>query len=202
MHDYSIDKHPKEKIIFVLAFIAIWVTPFASSFLEEMSEKLNIYNGWVIVIPVMLTFTLIYTLFDKYLWKVKWLRRFLLVPDLNGKWECKGQTTQKNGTQAEYSWESDMTITQSWSKLCVHSKAEQSVSKSIAASIYHDKGVGYKVLYQFINTPKVGESDLQIHSGTVELLFEENFRKATGYYYTDHHRSTVGKMELRKKGES
>ena len=34
MHDYSIDKHPKEKILFVLAFIAITIAPLADKLID------------------------------------------------------------------------------------------------------------------------------------------------------------------------
>ena len=52
-------------------------------------------------VPVTAFFGLLYLLFDRYLWKWSMFRRVLLVPDLNGVWECRGRTALKNGTPVE-----------------------------------------------------------------------------------------------------
>ncbi|MDH5647774.1 MAG: hypothetical protein OEZ01_17315, partial [Candidatus Heimdallarchaeota archaeon] len=99
MHDYSIDRHPKEKVLFVLAFAAISVAPLLNNLVQHLSVSLKASTGWglppITAIPVFGLFFGIYFLFNKYLWKWLWLRKFLLVPDLNGKWKCSGQNTLK-----------------------------------------------------------------------------------------------------------
>lgn len=127
------------------------------------------------------------------------LRKFLLVPDLNGQWNCTGHTVLKNATQADIHWEGTLSIIQSWSKIMIHLKTSQSESKSISASIFHEEGVGYRLLYQYNNRPNANELDLNNHSGTSELLFSEDTLLADGSYYTDRHRTTVGKMILRRE---
>jgi len=136
---------------------------------------------------------------EKYLWKIYWLRKVLLVPDLNGKWICKGHTNLKNAEVVDYDWEATISITQSWSKILIHLKTKQSESKSISASIYHEYGVGYRVLYQYNNRPNADEMDLSNHSGAAELLFSEDTESAFGSYYTDRHRTTVGIMSLKRE---
>lgn len=81
----------------------------------------------------------------------------------------------------------------------IHLKTSQSESKSISASIFHEEGVGYRLLYQYNNRPNANELDLNNHSGTSELLFSEDTLLADGSYYTDRHRTTVGKMILRRE---
>jgi hypothetical protein len=121
------------------------------------------------------------------------------VPDLNGKWICAGHTILKNGEQVDIDWDGTIAITQSWSKILIHLKAKQSKSKSISASIYHEDGVGFRVLYQYDNRPNADELDLSNHSGTTELLFSEDTASADGSYYTDRHRTTVGTISLERK---
>lgn len=203
MHDYSIDKHPKEKILFFLALIAITTAPLLQDLADNFVSYLQVSTGWssapVVAIPVFAIFAGLYFLFNKYLWRIDRLRRILLVPDLNGTWVCQGQTTLKNGKPVNYEWNAIVTITQSWSKILIHLKTSQSESKSISASIFHEDGVGYRLLYQYNNNPNADELDLQNHSGSAELLFTEDTTVAEGSYYTDRHRTTVGTMKLTRE---
>lgn len=200
MHDYSIDKHPKEKIIFWLAFLAILSTPYIRNLLDFVIQYLGGYDGLVVAMPAIAIFAAIYNLFNAYLWKLSWLRKFLLVPDLNGTWKCKGKTILKNGATSDFEWTGDITIIQSWSKISILFQGK-SGSKSISASLYEEKGVGYKLLYQYKNDPKVTETDLHVHTGTAELTFDPSCKEAIGHYYTDHNRNTVGSIHLKKKGK-
>ena len=199
MHDYSIDKHPKEKILFLLALLAIVAAPILQSGVDFLGMKAGLGKTSAIVITVFSVFAVLYWLFDRHLWKAKLLRRYLLVPDLNGTWHCLGQTALKNGKPVDYLWDAKITISQSWSKVLIHLQTQQSGSKSVSASIHHDKGVGYRVLYQYANEPNADEIDLNKHSGACELLFSEDATTAKGSYYTDRHRTTVGTMTLNKE---
>ena len=203
MHDYAIDRHPKQKVLFMLAFVAILATPVINSALVSMGTKVGLAAGWMTtvgtVVPVSAFFGLLYVLFDRYLWKWSMLRRVLLVPDLNGEWECRGRTALKKGAAVEFNWVGTLTISQSWSKILVHLRTTQSSSRSMSASIYHDQGVGYRLLYQYKNEPRAGEQELQIHTGSVEMDFEEACRVGQGHYFTDSHRNTVGVMDVTRR---
>ena len=203
MHDYSIDKHPKEKVLFFLALAAITSAPIIKELAEYLVSLFQVGTGWssapVVAVPVFGLFAGLYFWFDKYLWKIAWLRKVLLVPDLNGKWSCNGHTNLKNAEQVDYDWNATVSITQSWSKILIHLNTSQSESKSISASIYHEAGVGYRLLYQYNNKPNANELDLNNHSGSAELLFTEDTVSASGSYYTDRHRTTVGTMNLERE---
>jgi len=202
MHDYSIDKHPKEKILFFLALIAITTAPLLQDLADKIVSYLQVNTGWssapVVAVPVFAIFAGVYFLFNKYLWRIGGLRSILLVPDLNGTWNCEGQTTLKYGVPADCQWGAKIIITQSWSKILIHLKTSQSESKSISASIFHEDGVGYRLLYQYNNNPNANELNLLNHSGSAELLFSEDTSTASGSYFTDRHRTTVGTMNLTK----
>lgn len=199
MHDYSIDRHPKEKILFFLAFAAIWVTPKLNSSITKLAEDIGWSSSTITLISVTGLFTLIFLLFDRCLWKIAWLRKILLVPDLNGIWVCAGRTTLKNGVEVNNEWEGEITITQSWSKILVYLNTNNSQSKSISASLFHEVGVGYRLLYQYNNDPTATHLDLSKHSGSSEVLFSENCMSGNGYYFTDQHRRTVGVLSLERK---
>src|SRR5690625_2471433 len=123
MHDYSIDRHPKEKILFVLALIAMTITPWVNDAFSGIANAVDVQLGWVavpaVLVPTFLGFILLYLIFDRHLWRVPWLRRFLLVPDLNGEWECQGVTVIRNSAEVEFKWQAIVTIRQSWSKMII-----------------------------------------------------------------------------------
>lgn len=201
MHDYSIDKHPKEKIIFFLAVIAVFITPKIQPLFQSIANYFGIYPGWVLVVPITFVFGLFYYLFDNRFWKCRFLRKYLLVPDLNGTWQCEGKSIIKNGKPADIGWNGVIKISQSWSKISIVFVGSDSQSMSIAASLFHEHGLGYRLFYQYSNIPKANKAELFTHKGSVELLFDENISTAEGHYFTDQHRSTVGLMNLRKKAD-
>lgn len=203
MHDYSIDRHPKEKILFVLSFIAIAVAPALNRGVATAVESLGAATGWasgpVTAIPVFGLFLGIYWLFDAKLWRVPRLRRLLLIPDLNGTWSCEGLTSLRRGQLVNTAWEADIVITQSWSKIQICVRTRQSASRSVSASLSREPGVGYRLIYNYRNDPSANELELQKHDGTAEITFDEDCHSGTGNYFTDRHRSTVGTMALRKR---
>lgn len=202
MHDYSIDRHPKEKIIFLLAYAAITLAPFANEAihwaLARVATVSPLVSSSVSAIPVLAMFTAIYFAFDKWLWRFGSLRSLLLVPDLNGRWTCSGTTNLSSGSTVQSEWSGIVTIVQSWSRIQIHLKTANSASKSIAASVFHEPGIGYRLLYQYANVPHGDRLDLQKHSGFAELLFAESCNDAEGYYFTDRSRQTTGVMKIER----
>ncbi|WP_162900010.1 hypothetical protein [Halomonas sp. JS92-SW72] len=200
MHDYSIDNHPKEKILFGLAFIAITAAPILNDAVRAGLAAVEALSGIpappVTAIPVFGFFIGLYQLFNQKLWKIGWVRKFLLVPDLNGEWVCKGETMLKNGAKADFQWEGKIVVTQSWSKIRVHLQTKKSSSKSVSASIFHDKGVGYRLQYLYESDPTAAALDLNKHDGFAEILFSEDCLSGKGNYFTDQHRQTVGILSV------
>ena len=197
MHDYSIHSHPKAKIFFVLSFIAISVTPQLNSYLSHawtFLQDRNWVSGAVTAIPVLAVFGLVNLLFEKYLWKVKPFRRIFLVPDLNGHWKCHGNTHIKDGQVVDWKWAGEVEIRQSWSRMTITFRGQNSSSKSVAASISQVGAGDYRLIYNYQNDPKVGEIELQKHGGAAEMVFPESCESAEGSYFTDQHRLTVGAM--------
>ena len=202
MHDYSIDRHPKEVVLFILAFIAISSAPALNRWIADLVDYLDAATGWksgpVTAIPVFGLFTAIYYLFNTRLWKLSWPRRLLLVPDLNGTWQCEGLTVLRRGIEESTPWSGEITITQSWSKMLIHLRTAQSASHSVSASLAHEPGIGYRLLYHYRNDPNAENLELQKHDGAAEMLFSQDCQTGTGNYFTDQHRRTIGTMKIKK----
>lgn len=137
--------------------------------------------------------------FNHYLRRIRWFRKFLLVPDLNGDWQCSGQTTLREGEAVASEWTGEIKVTQSWSKILICLHTPQSESRSISASIYYEVGVGYRLLYQYNSDPNVDQIDLSKHSGSAEILFAENCIQGCGHYFADQHRRTAGNLKLTRR---
>jgi hypothetical protein len=140
-------------------------------------------------------FGVLYGLFDRYVWRWPYLERLLKVPCLSGDWACKGQTLKPDGTPS-YAWDGTMTIVQSWDKLRVRLKTKQSGSNSIAAALIWDEADGYRLLYNYRNDPRIGETELKSHLGFAELTFAKDRKSAEGEYFNGHGRFTFGTMHL------
>jgi hypothetical protein len=137
----------------------------------------------------------LYWLFDKHVWKIGVIADLLKVPNLAGKWHCEGQTINADKTLSD-PWQGEMTIVQSWDKLRVRLKTAQSSSNSIAAALVYDQADGFRLLYNYKNEPKIGESELSAHRGSVEFTFSHDLQSAEGEYFNGHGRFTFGNIKL------
>jgi hypothetical protein len=126
----------------------------------------------------------------------------LLVPNLNGTWACEGKTVSRAGTPVDDPWTGTVTIRQSWTKIVVTLTTGQSTSRSIAASLYDEPSSGYRLIYHYDNRPGVAERDLGRHTGLCSLLFDEHSHSASGDYFSDKDRMTVGTIQLQRKGKT
>lgn len=198
MHDYSMDRHPKEKILFGLAFLAIITTPFINQGFSQIQDTLG---GWTLPlsgVSALMVFGGVFWIFNQYLWKCKFARRILLMPDLNGKWQCQGTTMIQAGNETNHPWKAEIDITQSWSKIIIRMKTKDSISYSTSASVTRLEGQGFKILYHYQNDPTKISETLNKHDGATEIIFNQDCTEGDGHYFTDQHRSTVGSIKLRK----
>ena len=198
MHDYSMDRHPKEKILFILAFLAIVATPFINQAFVQIQDTLGNWTIPLSSVSAFMVFGAVFWIFNQHLWKCKLARKFLLMPDLNGKWKCDGTTMIKGGQETNHPWNAEIDITQSWSKIIIRLRTKDSISSSTSASITRMEGQGFKVLYHYQNDPTQISETLNKHDGAAEIIFNQDCTEGDGHYFTDQHRSTVGSLKLRK----
>ncbi|WP_217424832.1 hypothetical protein [Pandoraea aquatica] len=145
-----------------------------------------------------LIYAALYWVFDRYVWKIDVIAKFLKVPNLAGKWHCDGQTINPDKTPG-CKWEAEVTIIQSWDKLRVRLKTTQSASNSIAAALVYDQADGFRLLYNYKNEPRLGEAELVSHRGAAEFTFGPDLKTAEGEYFNGHGRFTFGTMKLTRK---
>ncbi|MBL8889747.1 MAG: hypothetical protein JNL67_07190 [Planctomycetaceae bacterium] len=189
MHDYSMRGHPRERLVFLLAAAAFSLMPLATTL-----------QGWLGVGVALSSFTLfsgLFVLFDRYLWRIGFLRRLFGLPDLNGRWSCVGAQIDTCGNKIK-EWNATITIKQTWSRLSIALHNDSSRSRSGPASIESDEGHGYRLLYTYNNEPMPGDKALTPHRGACELIFNIECSSADGVYFNDHNRQSFGRMKLTK----
>ena len=140
-------------------------------------------------------FSALYWVFDRHVWRWPPLARLLKVPDLSGDWNCSGQSLGPDG-RPTFSWQGTISIAQSWDKLRVRLRTDQSGSNSITAALVSDELDGYRLLYNYRNEPRIGETQLKAHLGFADLLFNKKATSAEGEYFNGHGRFTFGTMRL------
>lgn len=141
---------------------------------------------------------ILYWLFDRHAWKLPWFSGVLRVPNLSGRWRCEGQTINPDKSPG-FTWQGEVTIVQSWDRLRVRLKTAQSGSNSIAAALIHDEADGFRLMYNYVNEPKIGETDLRAHRGFSELVFAKDLQTAEGEYFNGYGRYTFGIMRLTRE---
>lgn len=198
MHVYATNSSQHPTLIALISIVSISVASGIGFLVNQVSDSLGIPLSGISAVSV---FGLLWLVFDRWLWKCGPIRRVLLVPDLNGTWKCIGKTISKGSEKVDFPWEATITICQSWSKMLVRLETTQSASKSVAASLYHEGDKRYRLLYHYSNDPKPSEHELRRHSGLTDLLFDSEVEAATGRYFTDGDRLTVGEMELKRVGD-
>jgi hypothetical protein len=202
VHEYSIDRSPKVRILFWLSAAAIFVAPLINHLLSEASDwlrSLGIFERSLFVaIPTFLIFLILYQAFNRWLWKCRPIRQWLLVPDLNGTWKCEGRSTIRRGTSVSHDWLARIEIVQSWSQMSIRLTTSQSSSRSVSASVRKSPH-GFRLTYTYRNDPRPGEDELAIHDGIVELDLDLSHKTGQGTYFTDQHRQTSGSMRWIKE---
>jgi hypothetical protein len=143
-------------------------------------------------------YTALYWLFDRHVWKLPWLSGVLRIPNLSGRWKCAGQTINPDKTPS-FTSQGEVTILQSWDRLRIRLKTSQSGSNSIAAALIHDEADGFRLMYNYMNEPKIGETDLKAHRGFAELVFDKDLQTADGEYFNGYGRYTFGTMRLTRE---
>lgn len=143
-------------------------------------------------------FSTLYWFFDHYAWRWPVVARLLKVPDLAGDWECLGKSLNEKG-ETLFAWKGVVTVVQSWDKLRIRLKTENSGSNSVAAALSFDAADGYRLLYHYQNDPNVDQPDLAPHRGFASITFAPDQKSGDGEYFNGRGRMTFGTMALRRR---
>lgn len=154
------------------------------------------YNDNYTFIPITFSviFGLLFKIVDKYFWK--WRLNPSKIPNISGKWKCTGENfkdpfskLQANGTltaKPQHKWEADITISQSWTSICIILSTKQSKSESLTAQIEVINDEYCQLVYTYTNTPNASaNTDMRSHEGTCKILFNKYLTTGTGEYFAN-----------------
>lgn len=194
MHEYSIDVE-RNKILFGLATISIIISGIVSSLLNALIISIP-FIEFTVSIAAMGLFSILYSLFDKFIWKWKWIKKIGLdqTPNLNGTWEGEFKSSYHN---FEESFPAVLIIEQTWTKICIRGKFNDSSSSSYTASLKVNDGGGIKLFYSYINdkNPEHFKKGTSNHRGYGRL--EIINASMTGSYFNDPtNNNNHGKLNL------
>jgi hypothetical protein len=136
-----------------------------------------------------LALTLLFTLFDRFLWHLPWILRLGSTPDLRGTWlgtltseylDNRGKLQKTQGPVA-------IVVQQSFSEISITALAEKSRSYSTLARIQRQPSGEFNVDYLYSNTPYIPYRDeLTNHFGSSQFIVPSvRPVKFTGSYWTD-----------------
>lgn len=177
----------------VIGAVVLWLVDLAKRF--GIADHVPGLVLWPVTAGFI--YTGLYWLFDRYVWKYPIVATLSKVPDVSGKWLCDGQTLNPDKSLGD-TWQGEVTVVQSWDKLRVRLKTKQSASNSVTAALVYDQADGFRLLYNYKNEPKIGETELSAHRGSAEFTFSPDLQSAEGEYFNGHGRFTFGTMKLKR----
>jgi hypothetical protein len=200
MHEYTVKGHPREKIIFSIATISIFLSPYISELCNYIVNDTLNFNLSVAVSGSAI-FGILYFAFGKVIWKTKLFASIFNYPNLNGEYEIEA-ISLLNPSGNEVNWKGVMKIQQSWDKLIITLKTENSTSysKSIVGAIRHVPSLHYELYYHYENIPGCSQNELDRHEGLCNVCFEEHLNSGEAYYFNNiKERKSYGTMKLKRR---
>lgn len=191
MHPYSTDSDERRRISLALALLSIIAA--------YLFACLNIEILWWIETPSVVGFYgLFYYIFDRFIWKSKYLYKLNIVkiPDLNGNWSGYLESSYDNFESKKCI---DFHINQRWTKIEIFLNTEYSTSRSLTASLLIQDLDSPLLSYEYINEPKSNAVEtMHMHRGTARLNIVSHFEKMEGDHYTGRDRGEYGVIFLER----
>ena len=210
MHPYSLINNEKSRIrtTWILCILTLCVFNFLESkglinFIQELEKSIDLlsflskYGVVTLIITPLLIFQLLYTLFEKMLWKIPLVMKWTGVPDISGKYMGILYSSYQGGKQLPI----ELTIEQNFSKIEFISTFTETNSKSNSKMGALMKCDEHRVefIFAYANESKDFNIESQAHEGMNTLYFDLNKGSIEGKYFTN--RGIIpnkGTMELEK----
>ena len=149
MINYSLDSDIRKKVIvglFIISFAINIPLNYAWDLLfslilkipvvEQVVSQFEIIGVVAKQLSIIAVFGLLYTIFSKWMWKLRVVKRFTKVPDLNGEWEGVLESSHKDpDTKKSVILDITATITQTWNAVQVICHFPNSSSYSRTATL-------------------------------------------------------------------
>ncbi|MBC8526330.1 MAG: hypothetical protein H8D22_05590 [Candidatus Cloacimonetes bacterium] len=177
-------------ILAIFSILLAWI-------LHKILLYFEIILPWYFESPsVIFFYSLLFSVFDRFCWKLKILQKLYLIktPNLSGKWQG---FIQSSFDEHSLKIEATLEFFQSWSKIKILLSTAQSTSFSELASIVIDTPEGIFLSYQYINEPKSNATNtMHIHRGTVRLILKD--KTIIGEYYSGRDRKNLGILNFHR----
>ncbi len=195
MHGYSTDSDERRVVPLLLAFLAISLAWLSSKLLVMIHLPVP---WWVDAPSLMAFYGVLYTFFDRYLWRNGLVSKLGLVriPNLAGRWH--GYLISSFDGHAKRH-DLMINIFQSWTQITVFLTTATSMSRSSAAMIQVEDPEGVALIYQYQNQPLADAiRTMHMHYGTAMLRVSDDGCLA-GDYYAGRDRRTFGRICCRRQ---
>ena len=194
MHGYSTDTDEKRVVTLFLAALAIALAWVSSNLLAAIHLSMP---WWADAPSSIFFYGVLYTLFDRHLWRLPLMRKLGLVktPNLTGCW--RGYLTSSYDNHGKRH-ELAVDIFQSWTQISILFSTVTSVSRSCVAVIQVSDPEGIALIYQYENQPLADATrTMHMHYGTA-MLRMLNGNGLTGDYYAGRDRGTFGRISCHR----
>lgn len=177
----------------ILSTVAVALIELSTSVFEALGVPYALTPTVFALTSAAVFYQALFWIFDKWLWRLKFVQSLICWPCLEGVWNVKGRTSPEKGG---YEWLGILTIKQTWSEISVILRTTQSSSCSTAAAIAVEPDGRLRLLYNYGNQPHPLQAELNIHQGFGDILFESNKERGLAFYHNGRGRDTFGEMEL------
>lgn len=176
LHSFSTNVE-RGRYFFYLAIASISIAGLINSLLT-----VNQWFPWLqkFSITTVAVFTVLYIIFNKVVWK--WIAA-VHIPNLNGTWTGTLKTSYSNFVDEH---EAVIEIVQTWTKICVTGKFNQSISFSKIACLEVDEArIILHYSYQNERKPDTTAETAVMHNGFATLIFDTKTHSISGSYYNN-----------------
>ncbi len=191
MHSYDLEGRGRIYAgLAILSVTLVWLLDWSLNFTDVDPP------WWFSAPSVAGLYTMLYWVFDRHVWRWRFLRRLglLSVPDLNGAWT--GEIDSSFGGEGT-NRDIKVNIRQRWASILITLQAGESISRSTMAAVAARDTDSPELTYTYLNEPHGRAADtMQMHRGTCTLRLAGD--RLEGNYYTGRGRGTVGELKLKR----
>ena len=222
MHSYSIggDKSSlRRKVVIWLFCISVvlytlemhlvdWIT---ANFTTAFTGVNNFFSNlpWLGVslsgLSAFAIFGVLFWLFDKHIWKLKFMQKLTEIPDFSGVWVGNLKSSYEESPEIDVS----MAIKQTWNNVSIVTTFPESQSWSDSAHIAVHISRGPLLKFTYANRGDNKDWEVREHRGENEMFLQKQDEKTKQYnllrgdYYNNRGKSgNVGSIILRRKGST
>ncbi|SDG98227.1 hypothetical protein SAMN04487926_101507 [Paraburkholderia steynii] len=208
-HEYTLLDQDRGKIFHLIGTGIVVLAAIYSAAIGWLGKLVAVTwpDVWSFVpkaIDTGVAFSVIYFVFNKWLWRWWPISSIFSFPNLSGVWDVAGQTlgpaeALENGDVRR--WAGTLSIRQQWTKIGVTLRTERSGSSSRAAAI-QQQGDEIVLMYCYGNDPNVRanvKEGLNAHRGYCEIRIAPGNTRGEGFYFNNMGRLTHGSIAITKR---